>query len=108
MVVAKGIGAAARLNIGIGDYGSRLKAGTRVFTPVIVRLDRTIQYAAALRFISGVSGILVRPVSRAMTARARRALAAVIASEAKQSMEQQEIMDSSKKDGLLRRKGSSQ
>jgi hypothetical protein len=50
MLVAKGIGAAARLNIGIGGYGSRLEARTtRVFTPVIVRLDRTIQYAAAYR-----------------------------------------------------------
>jgi hypothetical protein len=46
---SKGIGAAARLNIGIGGYGSPLKAGTRrvlfadsIFTAVIVRLDRTI------------------------------------------------------------------
>jgi hypothetical protein len=52
MLVAKGIGAAARPNISIGGYGSRLKAGTtKVYTTVIVRLDRTIQYAAASRFI---------------------------------------------------------
>jgi hypothetical protein len=29
---------------------------------VVVRLDRTIQYAAASRLFSGVSGILDRPV----------------------------------------------
>jgi hypothetical protein len=31
-------------------------------TTVVVRLDRTIQYAAASRLFSGVSGILGRPV----------------------------------------------
>jgi hypothetical protein len=31
-------------------------------TTVVVRLDRTIQYAAASRLFSGVSGILDRPV----------------------------------------------
>ena len=36
-------------------------------TTVVVRLDRTIQYAAAFRFFSGVSGILARPVKPAMT-----------------------------------------
>jgi hypothetical protein len=44
MLVATGIGAAARLNIGIGGYGSRLEAGTtEVYYNVIVRLDRTIR-----------------------------------------------------------------
>jgi hypothetical protein len=58
----KGIGAAGRLKLSIGGYGSRLKAGTTAFiTAVIVRLDRTIQYAAASRFIIGVSGILDHP-----------------------------------------------
>jgi hypothetical protein len=33
-----------------------------IFTAVIVRLDRTIQYAAASRFILRRSGILVRPI----------------------------------------------
>jgi hypothetical protein len=43
MLITKRIGSLARLNIGIGGYGSRLKAGTtRVFTAVIVRLDRTM------------------------------------------------------------------
>jgi hypothetical protein len=32
MLVAKEIGAAARRNIGIGGYGSRLKAGTTKVT----------------------------------------------------------------------------
>jgi len=31
-------------------------------TTVVARLDRTIQYAAASRLFSGVSGILGRPV----------------------------------------------
>jgi hypothetical protein len=31
-------------------------------TTVVVRLDRTIQYAAASRLFAGVSGILGRPV----------------------------------------------
>jgi hypothetical protein len=34
----------------------------REWRAVIVRLDRTIQYAAASRFIFNVSGILGRPV----------------------------------------------
>ena len=37
--------------------------------PHIVRLDRTIQYAAAFRFHRNCSGILDRPPSRTMTAR---------------------------------------
>jgi hypothetical protein len=35
-----------------------VNAGTTIEGAVIVRLDRTIQYAAASRFIAGVSGIL--------------------------------------------------
>jgi hypothetical protein len=34
----------------------------QIFTAVIVRLDRTIQYAAAYRSFSGASGILDRPI----------------------------------------------
>src|SRR5438552_12351181 len=37
-------------------------------TTVVVRLDRTIQYAAAFRFHRNCSGILDRPPSRTMTA----------------------------------------
>jgi hypothetical protein len=51
MLVAKGIGAAARLDISIGGHGPGSRLGRRKFiTAVIVRLDRTIQYAAASRF----------------------------------------------------------
>jgi hypothetical protein len=43
--------------------GPGSRPGRRKFlTAVIVRLDRTIQYAAASRFIIGVSGILDHPV----------------------------------------------
>jgi hypothetical protein len=72
MLAAKRIGAAARLNARIGGYGSRLKAGTtrvcicrfnfQTAKPVIVRLDRTIQYAAASRFYHQRLWNTVRPV----------------------------------------------
>jgi hypothetical protein len=42
-------------------------ANGRHNTTVIARLDRATQYAAASRQISNASGILDRPLSRAMT-----------------------------------------
>src|SRR3979490_2207218 len=59
--------------------------------PLIVGLARTIQYAAAYRFIRLWN--TGSPLSRAMTWRVWRALSAVIASETKQSMQRQERMD---------------
>jgi hypothetical protein len=104
----KGIGAAGRLKLSIGGYGSRLKAGTTevsFLTAVIVRLDRTIQYAAAFRFIIGVSGILDHPVEPGDDEESVwHDPSAVIASEAKQSI----LQVGEAKDGLLRRKCSSQ
>jgi hypothetical protein len=67
MVVAKGIGAAARLNAGIGGDGSRLKAGTtRVlylqiqFSPLSSSgLTGRSSTPRPIDVIIGVSGILV-------------------------------------------------
>ena len=65
---------------------------------VIVRLDRTIQYAAASRFLTAVSGILDRPPSRAMTAvGVARVSRPSLRAQAKQSMGPRS------KSGLLRR-----
>jgi hypothetical protein len=129
MPVVESAVAPALLTLDIGGYGSRIGvrfahlSGTTevfmadaIFTAVIVRLDRTIQYAAASPFFSDGSGILdhlLEPVVgrrvaptrwRAMTRGVRRDPSAVIASEAKQSI----LQLGETKDGLLRRKGSSQ
>jgi hypothetical protein len=63
---------------------------------VVIPAKAGIQYAAASRFITGVSGILDHPRSRVMTV--GNSLKPSLRAKAKQSMEQQQ-----RKNGLLRR-----
>jgi hypothetical protein len=87
----------------------------RALSTVIVRLDRTIQYTAASGFITAASGILDHPPEpvigrRVAPTRWRAMTGERLARSLSRHCERSEAIHvcNIKKDGLLRRKGSSQ